>query len=66
MEKMEGKSMKITLESTQSTYTDNRVTVSSGSDDLDIFEVAQSILRPALLAYGFAPESVNEILIGEI
>lgn len=40
------------------------VTIENDRDDLDIYEVIEELVRPALLAAGFQPESISRT-IGE-
>lgn len=51
--------MIITLE-----HYDTKITIENERDDLDIYEVIEDLVRPALLAAGFQPESINKT-IGE-
>ena len=53
--------MKLTLE--QQSYA-RSVTIEVGSDDLAIGEVWEDLIKPALLALGYHPKTVDE-LVGE-
>ena len=53
--------MKIILE--QPSYA-RQVTIEVGSDDLTIGEVWEDLIKPALLALGYHPKTVDE-LVGE-
>ena len=53
--------MKITLE--QPSYA-RQVTIEVGSDDLTISEVWEDLIKPALLALGYHPKNIDE-LVGE-
>lgn len=40
------------------------VSVAAPTDDLTIDEVWENLLRPALIAYGYAPESIDAMCEG--
>lgn len=52
--------MKITLESTTRTP-HNSATISIANDELNIEEVWDDLIRPALIGYGFAKETVDSL-----
>lgn len=51
--------MKITIENTEKDI--RRVEISIDGDHLTLTQVWEDLLRPALLAYGFHPASVDSI-----
>ena len=51
--------MKLTLE--QPSYA-RSVTIEVGSDDLTISEVWEDLIKPALLALGYHPKNVDELV----
>jgi hypothetical protein len=51
--------MKITFEATGQNI--RRVEITVGGDDLIITEVWEDLIRPALLAYGYHPTSVDSL-----
>lgn len=57
--------MKITLEPTDSenfgTY--NKVVISVENDDLDIRELWDSLIEPAILASTYQPESIESLIL---
>jgi len=53
--------MKITIELTRNKVF-NKVTIETESDHLTIHEVMQELIKPALLAWGFQPGSINEYI----
>lgn len=53
--------MKITIEPSGTEYNHNTVSVESKYDDLDI-NAAGELVRAALQAWGYAEQTVNELL----
>jgi len=54
--------MKITVESTVSEIKYSRsVQITTDRDDLNIYEVWEDMIVPALLAYGFGQGSIDQI-----
>ena len=51
--------MKITIEDTETDI--RRVEISIARDHLTVTQVWEDLLRPALIAYGFHPTSVDSI-----
>lgn len=58
--------MRIILESTNSEPKYSvKATIELQNDDLHIWEVIDDLVRPILIAYGFAEECVDKALSGE-
>lgn len=58
--------MKLTLEPTHNKETHNKdllkVIIETPCDYLDIHDLMQDVIKPALLAWGFQPKSINEYI----
>lgn len=52
--------MKITLEQTNNKK--HSATIETESDDLDIWEVWEELIRPLLLAFEYQPDSVDGLV----
>ena len=58
--------MRITLESTNSAPEYSvKATIEVQNDDLDIWAVIDDLVRPILIAHGFAEQCVDKALSGE-
>jgi len=54
--------MKIILEATTNEYYGHKVEISTYGDDLTISAVFEELIEPMLLAWGYHPDSIKDIL----